>query len=116
MSSVFRLTLKEKINVIDIYNIIKLTAEKEKLSLITDKFYEQENCKTILAVFEKYYIRNNSFTNLTILLTQNNNETILDIVGSGGGFGIFNISIGSNTDITIPIINAALELGFDMIS
>lgn len=49
---------------------------------------------------------------MTILLTENNEEQIADIVGSGDGDGISNISWGANTNFAESPINILKEFGF----
>jgi len=51
-----------------------------------------------LLSFEKYFMRNGSYASLTVLLTENGNVQTADIIGSGGGEGIFNLSWGANSD------------------
>lgn len=52
--------------------------------------------KLVLLVYEKYYIRNGSYASLTILLTEENGMQTAEIVPSGGGEGLLNISYGAN--------------------
>ena len=51
-----------------------------------------------LLSFEKYFMRNGSYASLTVLLTEDEIKQTADIIGSGGGEGIFNLSWGANSD------------------
>ncbi len=50
-------------------------------------------------VFEKYYFRNSSYTALTIQCIDNGINQIAYAIGTGGGEGLLNISLGSNKSI-----------------
>jgi len=43
----------------------------------------------ILLVFEKYYMRSQNRASLSIMLTGSDGEVFADIVGAGGGTGVF---------------------------
>ncbi|MDY2960221.1 MAG: DUF6054 family protein [Hornefia sp.] len=67
-----------------------------------------------LLVFEKYYFRNGSYANLTVMVTDDGNEQIADIIGSGGGEGIFNFSWGANTDFSYMAMEVLKTVGFSV--
>lgn len=66
--------------------------------LIAESRRSYDNVHIDLLSFEKYYMRNGSYASLTVLLTEDEEKQTADIIGSGGGEGIFNFSWGANSD------------------
>ena len=54
--------------------------------------------QAILLSCERYFFRNGSYASLNIMLTEFDGVQTADIVGSGGGEGLFNISLFANSD------------------
>ena len=54
--------------------------------------------QAVLLSCEKYFFRNGSYASLNVMLTEFDGVQTADIVGSGGGEGIFNISFFANSD------------------
>lgn len=54
--------------------------------------------QAILLSCEKYFFRNGSYASLNIMFTEFDGVQTADIVGSGGGEGLFNISLFANSD------------------
>lgn len=54
--------------------------------------------QAILLSYERYFFRNGSYASLNIMLTEFDGVQTADIVGSGGGEGLFNISLFANSD------------------
>ena len=65
--------------------------------------------------FEKFYFRNGSYASLTVVLTENNDEKTADIIGSGGGEGLFNISWGANSSFARDAENILRDYGLSII-
>ncbi len=61
--------------------------------------------------FEKYFFRNGSYASLTVVLTEDGEDKTADIVGSGGGNGLFNISWGANDEITMDAMGVLKRFG-----
>ena len=80
--------------------------------LVTENWRHFDNCKVVLLVFEKLYLRNDNYANLTVLLTETKEEQTADIVGSGGGAGMFNWSWGANSHFAKTAVNILAENGF----
>lgn len=80
--------------------------------LVTESLRYFDHCKVVLLFFEKYYFRNGSYANLTIMLTETEESQTADIIGSGGGEGIFNISWGANTDFAEAAESILANRGF----
>lgn len=70
------------------------------------------NANVVLLSFEKYYMRNSSYASLTVMLTESDGQQTADIIGSGGGEGIFNISWGANSDFADTAERILLRYGF----
>ena len=90
---------------------------KKELSaeLVTESQRYFDYCKVALLVFEKYFFRNGSYANLTIMLTETTDCQTADIVGSGGGEGLFNISWGANTDFAEAAESILAHKGFQKV-
>lgn len=112
MSKIKRLVLEKDKSITDTYNELLQTAKNNGCELVLERLIEGINNQVLLAVFEKFYLRSNSYASLTLLLAKENQITTLDIVGAAGGTGIFNISYWANSDITVSIEQAAKSLGF----
>lgn len=56
------------------------------------------NADILLMIFERYYMRNGSYANLTVQLTDDGTVQNAVLVGSGGGEGILNFSWGANSN------------------
>jgi len=62
--------------------------------------------------FERFYFRNGSYASLSVMLTENGEEQTADVVGSGGGEGIFNIGLGANTNFAEMAADVLRRNGF----
>lgn len=94
-----------------------LAVMSREAELVTENHYEGSDMKVSMMVFEKFYFRTSSYAGLTILLTEIQGQKItLDIVGSGGGGGLLNISWGSNRSFAEKAQRRAEELGFVKLS
>ena len=70
------------------------------------------DAETALLVFEKLYFRNGSYCNLTIRLTSYDYRQKAVIIGSGGGEGLLNISLGANANFAKRALDILTGLGF----
>lgn len=78
----------------ELVNILKGRMTEISGELVTENWRHFDDCEVVLLVFEKLYWRNRSYANLTVLLTETEEDQTADIVGSGGREGLFNISWG----------------------
>ena len=67
-----------------------------------------------LLVYEKYFSRVNSYASLTVLLTEQGETQTAQIVSSGGGNSISNISLGANQRFAKECVLALEEAGFSV--
>lgn len=67
-----------------------------------------------LLVYEKYYFRINSYASLTVLLTQQGGEQSAQIIASGGGSGLSNVSLAANRRFAEECVQALAEHGFSV--
>ena len=63
--------------------------------------------------FEKFFWRNGSYAALTVVLSENGEEKMADIIGSGGGDGIFNISWGANREMAEDAASILKKFGLE---
>lgn len=68
--------------------------------------------EALLLSFERYYWRNGSYASLTVMLTAWRDRRTASIVGSGGGEGLFNISLGANADFAAQAVEVLRKFGF----
>lgn len=68
--------------------------------------------QTILMVFERFYLRNGNYASLTILLSEHDDVQFADIIASGGGAGVFNISYGANANLAESPVQILNSYGF----
>lgn len=65
-----------------------------------------------LLVYEKYFFRNNSYASLTVLLTQQDEKQTAQIVVSGSGAGMANVSLAAGGQLAKECVQALAEVGF----
>jgi len=65
-----------------------------------------------LLVYEKYFFRVNSFAALTVLLTEEGGRQTAQIVTSGGGNSMSNVSYGAEKRFAKECVAALTEAGF----
>lgn len=83
--------------------------------LICDNHRKIDFVSVHILTFEKFYFRNGSYASLTVVLTENNDEKTADIIGSGGGEGLFNISWGANSSFARDAENILRDYGLSII-
>ena len=68
--------------------------------------------QAILVSCEKFFFRNGSYASLNVMLTEFDGVQTADIVGSGGGEGLFNISLFANSDFAESAEKILQNCGF----
>lgn len=66
-----------------------------------------------LLIFEKYYFRSGSYASLTIEITSYDSVQKAVVVGSGGGEGFLNLTMGVNSSFAAKACKKLKELGFE---
>ena len=66
--------------------------------LVAQSIKNLGNASVALLSFEKYYMRTGSYAGLTVMLTEDGGRQTADIIGFGGGGGLFNVSWGANSN------------------
>lgn len=72
--------------------------------LSLEQMSEVNGVKVLLLILERYYMRNGSMAVSTV-----------QIIGTGGGEGLMNISLGSNQDFARRVAKVLAKLGFEEI-
>ena len=80
--------------------------------LVYDSPRRLDSAVAWLLSFERFYFRNGSYATLTIMLTERGNHKTADIIGSGGGEGLFNISMGANASFASMAVDLLQQCGF----
>ncbi len=65
-----------------------------------------------LLVYEKFYMRVSSYVSLTILIVEDEAGQTIELIGSGGGNGIFGIDWGANSAFAGSAKLILVEKGF----
>lgn len=112
-ATVIKMVGNSKNSIRDVAAALQRKIEYEK---IADIRRESQSMQMILLGFEKYFMRNGGYTSVQILLMQTPEGQTADIVGSGGGTGVFNISWGSNRSFAEEVEDILKESGFSTIS
>lgn len=75
---------------------------------------EGESCLAFLK-FEKLYMRNNNYVELSILFTEVNGVQTAEIIGCCGGSGFFNINMGTNSSFAHEASKILYACGYEVI-
>ena len=104
-----RLQCKEDRSLQDIIRQIGYISDAEQVSAIHHTIGEAD---IHLLVYEKYYFRVGGYASLTVQLVKQEGLITADIIGSGGGEGIFNQSLGANRKFAKECTDILQTLGF----
>lgn len=96
----------------DIKQLASILRREIKADLISESCQETGGTTVILLCFEKYYFRIGGYASLTIMLTEYETEQTADIVGSGGGTGVYNFNYGANANFSNAARKLLMEHGF----
>ena len=66
----------------------------------------------ILYVFERYFVRTENMASLTVLFTNDGKAVTVDVIASGAGEGILNISWGANASFAKMAVDLLAKQGF----
>ena len=104
-----RLQCKEDRSLQDIIRSLNGISGAERVSTVHHTFSDGE---VFLLVYEKYYFRVGGYASLTVQLAKQESLITADVIGSGGGGGIFNHSFGANRKFAKECIDILQALGF----
>lgn len=109
-----KLTMAGNKGVLETAALVKELAPKlgSSVELRDEICRAEDGAGLCLMVFEKYYMRSQSYTSLTVAVTGDTQSSYVDVIGAGGGTGIFNISWGSEKDFTEDFCDRLERLGF----
>lgn len=96
----------------DIQELCDILGKEISAEFLHKKVVEMGTGTAILLAFEKYYFRTGSYTSLTIMLTEDRLVQTADIIGSGGGGGMFNFDWGSNASFANKAADVLKQYGF----
>ncbi|WP_455257449.1 DUF6054 family protein [Peptoniphilus asaccharolyticus] len=96
----------------EICTVLEEELGAEELYKIVKNF---DDSTVTMATFEKFYFRTSSYANLTILFTERKDIQEVDIIGSAGGEGVFNISWGANSNFALKSANIFARYGFNFV-
>ena len=87
-------------------------AQELEATVIEAVGYEVGNMQTILYVFERYFVRTENMASLTVLFTNDGKAVTVDVIASGAGEGILNISWGANASFAKMARDLLAKQGF----
>lgn len=79
--------------------------------LISENYRRVGLVNICVLAFEKFFFRNGSYASLTVVLTEDGENKTADVIGSGGGEGLFNISFGANREMAIDTASILKQFG-----
>lgn len=91
------------VQAMDKYVLAELVAVREK---------EVAGIPVTLYCFEKYFLRNNCYAAVSVLVTEEESATEVDIVTSAGGEGIFNFKWGTHKSLARDTVEVLSKFGF----
>ncbi len=83
--------------------------------LSLEQMSEVNGVKVLLLILERYYMRNGSMAVSTVQLIDSGEVQQATIIGTGGGEGLMNISLGSNQDFARRVAKVLAKFGFEEI-
>ena len=87
-------------------------AQELEATVIEAVGYEVGDLQTILYVFERYFVRTENMASLTVLFTNDGKAVTVDVIASGAGEGILNISWGANASFAKMAVDLLAKQGF----
>lgn len=103
------MTAKKQDSLREIHNKIRNIKGAEQIS----KSEQTINNVTIWTLsYEKFYLRTGSYTSVTIVLTEYEQEQTACVVSSGGGKSMANFSYGANRNFAEECVQKLEECGF----
>ena len=87
-------------------------AQELEATVIEAVGYEVGDLQTILYVFERYFVRTENMASLTVLFTNDGKTVTVDVIASGAGEGILNISWGANASFAKMARDLLAKQGF----
>lgn len=79
---------------------------------VGESYYCLGEVEVFILSNEKYFFRNGSYASLTVVLTEKGTNKTADVIGSGGGEGLLNISWGANSNLSNKAIEVLSRYGF----
>lgn len=83
--------------------------------LSLEQMSEVNGVKVLLLILERYYMRNGSMAVSTVQIIDSGEVQQATIIGTGGGKGLMNISLGANQDFARRVAKVLAKLGFEEI-
>ena len=83
--------------------------------LSLEQMSEVNGVKVLLLILERYYMRNGSMAVSTVQIIDSGEVQQATIIGTGGGEGFMNISLGANQDFARRVAKVLAKLGFEEI-
>lgn len=99
------------VSIMELARVLKREIDAELVGEISRTF---QSAVVVLLSFERYYFRIGGYATLTMMLVEQDAIQSVDMIGSGGGQGVTNISWGSNKSIVNKAIKELEKYGFEL--
>lgn len=90
--------------------------KKLEATVIEAVGYEVGAMQTILYVFERFFVRTESMASLTVLFTNDGQRITADVIASGAGEGVLNVSWGANASFAKMAVDILVNQGFHVLN
>lgn len=80
-------------------DIVDVLKEELEVNFAAENWQKCNEVTIVLLSFKRHFQRTNSFTALTIMITEVDNKKTANIVGSAGGNGLFNMNWGAEGEV-----------------
>ena len=103
-SAIIKMKREAKTDLAEVSKSILDDFKGDVAELSLEQMSEVNGVKVLLLILERYYMRNGSMAVSTV-----------QIIGTGGGEGLMNISLGANQDFARRVAKVLAKLGFEEI-
>lgn len=82
------------------------------MNLVDESFNLMGETRTLLRVYDKYFMRNSSRASLSLAVVGNGDQIFISAIGAGGGQGlIFNFSWGAESELVDVVSESIRHMG-----
>ena len=114
-SAIIKMKREAKTDLAEVSKSILDDFKGDVAELSLEQMSEVNGVKVLLLILERYYMRNGSMAVSTVQIIDSGEVQQATIIGTGGGEGRMNISLGANQDFARRVAKVLAKLGFEEI-
>ena len=114
-SAIIKMKRGSETNLAEVSKSILDDFKGDVAELSLEQMSEVNGVKVLLLILERYYMRNGSMAVSTVQIIDSGEVQQATIIGTGGGEGLMNISLGTNQDFARRVAKVLAKLGFEEI-